>query len=62
MLTVTNLTKQFGGFTALNGVSLTSEGGVAPLPTVVARLAARSSLPPLRSGLRRQGRRSKRER
>jgi len=35
-----------------------SEGGFAPLPTVVARLTARSSLPPPRIGLRRQSRRS----
>src|SRR5436309_2065421 len=37
-----------------------SEGGFAPLPTVVARLTARSSLPPPKARLRRRSRRSKR--
>jgi len=36
---------------------MNSEGGFAPLPTVVTRLAARSSLPPPRNRLRRQSRR-----
>ncbi len=39
---------------------LNSEGGSAPLPTVVARLAARSSLPPPKAGLRGRSPRSKR--
>ena len=42
------------------GTSSHSAGGFAPRPTVVARLTARSFLPPPRTGLRRQSRRSKR--
>src|SRR5205814_9052928 len=37
-----------GGFAHSAGASAHSAGGCAPLPTVVARLAARSSVPPPR--------------